>query len=229
MAGSNTDLTIRIRGRLDGAIRDLGRLEKGLSGVARGVGRAERGWNREARSIRDFARAGAAGNLVSAAIKRGLAGIAGLVGGVVEAGLSMERLERPRGRGVLRRARCGERTCYASRTSTSCSRLGYDNCGAEAEYKKAQNDRSKREQKLRKERGKFLKFREKFVDAKRRAFYRRKHPQQQTHASGKLRFVRRVPRLSLGGQVTLPMLLSCLIRIVVFVHEFRIRTTEFQA
>ena len=88
----------------------------------------------------------------------------------------------------------------------SRSRLGYDNCRAEAEYEKSQDDRSKREQKLRKERGKFLKFREKFLDAKRRAFYRRKRTQQQTQPSGNLWLVRRIPRPSLGGKVTFPML-----------------------
>ena len=98
MAGSNTDLTIRIRGQLDGAIRDLDRLESKLSGVARTTSLAERGWRRAAVSIRDF---GAA------------------VRSVVEAGLSMER---PREHGVLRRGRRGERTCYASRMSTTSAR-----------------------------------------------------------------------------------------------------------
>ena len=94
MAGSNTDLTIRIRGQLNGAIRDLDRLESKLSGVARSASRAERGWRRAAVSIHDFAKAGLAANVAFAAIKKFLSGVGGAVRGVVEAGLSMERLER---------------------------------------------------------------------------------------------------------------------------------------
>lgn len=94
MAGSNTDLTIRIRGQLNGAIRDLDRLESKLSAVARSASRAERGWRRAAVSIRDFATAGLAANVVFAALQRVFSGVGGAVRGVVEAGLSMERLER---------------------------------------------------------------------------------------------------------------------------------------
>ena len=108
MAGSNTDLTIRIRGRLDGAIRDLDRLDGKLSRVARSASRAERGWSRAAVSIRDFAHAGLVANAAFAGVQRVLSGVGG-------AGLPMER---PRGRGAVRR----DRIRYASRMSTTIPR-----------------------------------------------------------------------------------------------------------
>ena len=111
MAGSNTDLTIRIRGRLDGAIRDLDRLDGKLSRVARSASRAERGWSRAAVSIRDFAHAGLVANAAFAGVQRILSGVGG-------AGLSMERLERPRGCGAMRR----DRIRYANRMSTTIPR-----------------------------------------------------------------------------------------------------------
>ena len=112
MTTGNRDLTIRISGRLDGAIRDIDRLDGKLSGVARSASGAERGWRRAAVSIRDFATAGLHANAAPAAIQRVLSGVRGGVGGDVEAGLSMER---PRGRGA-------ERVFYASRMSTTSAR-----------------------------------------------------------------------------------------------------------
>ena len=85
MTGGNTDLTIRIRGQLNGAIRDLDRLDRKLSGAARSASRAERGWSRAAVPIRDFAHAGLVANAAFAGIRRVLSGVGG-------AGLSMERL-----------------------------------------------------------------------------------------------------------------------------------------
>ena len=119
MTTGNRELTIRIGGRLDGAIRDLDRLEGKLPGVARSASQAERGWRRAAVSIRDFATAGLAANAAFAALQRVFSGVGGTARGVVEAGLSMGR---PRERGVLRRSRRGERTCYASRMSTTSAR-----------------------------------------------------------------------------------------------------------
>ena len=111
MTGGNTDLTIRIRGQLNGAIRDLDRLDRKLSGAARSASRAERGWSRAAVSIRDFAQAGLVANVAFAGVQRVLSGVVG-------AGLSMERLERPRGCGAVRR----DRIRYASRMSTTIPR-----------------------------------------------------------------------------------------------------------
>ena len=119
MTAGNRDLTIRISGRLDGAIRDIDRLDGKLSGVARSASGAERGWRRAAVLIRDFATAGLAANVAFAALQRVLSGVGGAVRGGVEAGLSMER---PRGRGALRRGRRAERVFYASRMSTTSAK-----------------------------------------------------------------------------------------------------------
>ena len=119
MTTGNRDLTIRISGRLDGAIRDIDRLDGKLSGVVWSASGAERGWRRAAVSIRDFATAGLYANAAPAAIQRISSGVGGAVRGGVEAGLSMER---PRGRGALRRGRRAERVFYASRMSTTSAK-----------------------------------------------------------------------------------------------------------